>query len=164
MEDVNFDGCQDFYYMNDMGNVNASYIVWVWNPEKNCFELSKELNSLANFSVDKERQIIESWERNSGNTRSQKYYKYFNGKLECIRSLEITYSDRQDYLKIICKDWRNGRLEIIIETEAPIDVIFMQEKETETTKELFQKEKEMKEKADEFWKYFHDIDYPEKKW
>lgn len=163
VEDVNFDGYLDFYYVNYEGNHRLSFsAVWVWNPKKNCFEHAKELENIVNFSVDAERKMIVSWFRGGLTTVSENYYQYLNGKLECVRSLDIFPNyDKEGDLNLVCKDWRNGKLETIIETQAPLK--FAWSEEEEEGEKFSEIDEETKQQVEEFWKYYYDIDYPEKK-
>lgn len=164
VEDVNFDGYLDFYYVNYEGNYRMSFSsVWVWNPKKNCFEHAKELENIVNFSVDAERKMIVSWFRGGLTTVSENYYQYLNGKLECVRSLDIFPNyDKDGDLNLVCKDWRNGKLETIIETQAPLNFAWTGE-EGSQPEEFLEIDEETKQQVEEFWKYYYDIDYPEKK-
>lgn len=164
VEDVNFDGYPDFHYVNYEGNHRLSFsAVWVWNPKKNCFEHAEELEEIVNFSVDAERKMIVSWFRGGLAAVSENYYQYLNGKLECVRSLDIYPSNRNDDdLKLVCKDWRNGKLETVVEIQAPLK--FAWAGEEKDGKKFSEIDEETKQQIKEFWNYYYDIDYPEKKW
>ena len=164
VEDVNFDGYPDFHYVNYEGNHRMSfYTVWIWNPKKNCFEHVEELEEIVNFSVDAERKMIVSWLRGGLAAVSENHYQYLNGKLECVRSLDIFPSrDKDGDINLVCEDWIDGKLETIIKTQAPLKFAWSaEEKESE---EFLEIDKETKQQVEEFWKYYYDIDYPEKKW
>lgn len=168
IEDVNFDGYNDFYYVY-FNAPNVNYVIWVWNPQKNMFEESSDLEDLYNISFDKEKEVVEDYIKGVAGTGSHNYYKYIDGKLKCIRSFDsvnIYNTDGEindEYKKLICKDWIDGELKTVIEVQVPTDFVWAGEEGRKSAK-FSEIDSETKQQVEEFWNYYYDIDYPKKKW
>ena len=51
LEDVNFDGYEDFYFTDYMGMVNSSKIVYLYNPSNEKFEINEDYRSITSLSL-----------------------------------------------------------------------------------------------------------------
>lgn len=73
VEDLNFDGYEDFALQGWMANRNIPYYCWLWNPVTKQYEYSCVI---ANVEVDREKQLIISAVGNGGGEYGVYYYKY----------------------------------------------------------------------------------------
>ena len=61
VEDVNFDGYEDFYFTDYMGMVNASKIIYLYNSTPEKFEINEDYRSITSPQFDIDHQIIKSF-------------------------------------------------------------------------------------------------------
>ena len=72
--DINFDGYDDFLFIDSMAMVNYSYIVYLYNPFSEKFEINEDYGSISSPEFDIDHQIIKSFNR--GNADLSFLYKY----------------------------------------------------------------------------------------
>lgn len=117
LEDVNFDGYLDFYYVSGRGTVNIYYCFWIWNPKSEVFIKSKELNEISLPSFDKNTDIISGYNRSSAASNTKTYYKYINGILTCVRILDMGQPNENNYQILTVQDYVDGKLVEVFRNE-----------------------------------------------
>ena len=125
LEDLNFDGYLDITYVRTIGNVNTFLNVFLWDTEQGVFCENEALEQLPNLSVE-ENEVISSWSRGSASSGTQEYYRYIDGQLTCIRSIEHDwyggggfFEDRQPFLSV--KDYQDGELKTVFYETVPFE-------------------------------------------
>ena len=98
VEDVNFDGYEDFHFFNYMGISNFWAIIYLYNPTSNKFEINEDYGSITSPQFDVEHQIINSFSRGSASYHESESYIVKNNSL--IRISKIV-DDNFNYKYIV---------------------------------------------------------------
>ena len=110
VDDVNFDGYFDFYYVAIRGNANIYYTFWVWSPATEMFMKADEFDKISLPSFDSEAKVIRGFDRSSAASNTQTFYKYIDGILTCIRVMDMGYPDENNCQQLTVQDYIDGRL------------------------------------------------------
>jgi hypothetical protein len=96
-EDLNFDGWDD---MRIVSGVPAGpfmpYIVWLWDADEKLFSHDEDLSGITDIEADAKTKTIKSNYRASAFEYGEEYYKYIDGKLTLVKSVETTFLDGDD--------------------------------------------------------------------
>ena len=82
--DINFDGYDDFLFIDSMAMVNYSYIVYLYNPSSEKFEINEDYGSISSPEFDIDHQIITSFNRGNAAYYETEIYIVLNDKLTRI--------------------------------------------------------------------------------
>ena len=74
VEDVNFDGYEDFYFIDYMGMVNSSKIIYLYNPSNEKFEIKEDYRSITSPQFDTNYQIVKTFNRGSASYHESENY------------------------------------------------------------------------------------------
>ena len=77
LEDLNFDGYPDLRLIQAVGTVNASYLCWLWEPDKPQFSYAFELVGF-DLTADPETRLIITEARDGWGVYYTDYYQYDN--------------------------------------------------------------------------------------
>lgn len=112
VEDMNFDGYMDFRFVYEYGSLSrwrSQY--YIWDAEEEKFVLDPYgLNELPYSEFGGEEQVISSYWVYDAIGGSQGYYRYIDGKLTCVRTLEIGHMLEDGSRLLTVRDLRNGEL------------------------------------------------------
>ncbi len=120
-EDVNFDGYMDFRFVFDYGSLplwRSQYYIWDAGEEKFVPD-PYGLNKLPYSEFDGEEQVISSYWVYDAIGGAQEYYRYIDGKLTCVRSLEVGDMLEDGSRLLTVRDLRNGELTEVWRTTDP---------------------------------------------
>jgi len=111
--DMNFDDNEDFRLLQFNKGINTSYLYWLYNPAKQKFEESKQLEEITSAYFDKEnKRIISSWKGGDGYF-GHDVYTYNNGKYNLSESREDKRNfDKEDSVLVTIRKRINGKLVI----------------------------------------------------
>ena len=87
VEDVNFDGYEDFYFTDYMGMVNISFIIYLYNSTSEKFEINEDYRSITSPRFDIDHQIIKSFTRGNAAYHESEIYIVLNDKLTRISKI-----------------------------------------------------------------------------
>ena len=93
LEDVNFDGYEDFHFIDYMGMVNSSKIVYIYNPSNEKFEIKEDYRSVISPQFDTNYQIVKAFNRGSASYHESENYIFLNNKLTRVSK---TVEDQQN--------------------------------------------------------------------
>lgn len=110
VEDVNFDGFSDFYYVASRGNANIYYSFWVCSTKTETFISADELADISLSSFDSEAKVIQGFCRSSAASNMQTFYKYIEEILTCVRILDMGYPDENSKQQLTVQDYVDGKL------------------------------------------------------
>ena len=82
--DINFDGYDDFLFIDSMAMVNYSYIVYLYNPFSEKFEINEDYGSISSPEFDIDHQIIKSINRGNAAYYETEIFIVLNDKLTRI--------------------------------------------------------------------------------
>jgi hypothetical protein len=108
--DANFDGYMDFYYVDNRGNANYYCNFWIWNPESERFMISSDFGEISMPQFDNDLKVVGGYWRGSAVSNETRYYRYINGKLTCIRYMEMGYPDSEGMQALLVEDYIDGKL------------------------------------------------------
>jgi hypothetical protein len=91
--DANFDGYNDFGYVDYRGSSSVNSHYYLWNNEDSIFEYSEDLSELPIVSFDSSSNTINAHWKNSASSHSTRLYRFIDGELVCIRLLYILPSE-----------------------------------------------------------------------
>lgn len=92
VEDLNFDGYADIRINAFVtAGANRLEVCWLWTPKRKRFIYNHRLSELVNLDVDGENKMLESFTRVNAATYHTEYYKYIDGILTLIRSIDDVY-------------------------------------------------------------------------
>ena len=99
VEDVNFDGYEDFYFIDYMGMVNSSKIVYLYNPSNEKFEIKEDYRSITSPQFDTNYQIVKAFNRGSASYHESENYIFLDKKLTRIsKTVEDQKNDVYRYI------------------------------------------------------------------
>ena len=99
VEDVNFDGYEDFYFIDYMGMVNSSKIVYLYNPSNEKFEIKEDYRSITSPQFDTNYQIVKAFNRGSASYHESENYIFLDKKLTRIsKTVEDKKNDVYRYI------------------------------------------------------------------
>jgi len=99
VEDVNFDGYEDFYFTDYMGMVNISFIIYLYNSTSEKFEINEDYRSITSPRFDIDHQIIKSFTRGNAAYHESEIYIVLNDKLTRIsKSIDDVRSNEYEYI------------------------------------------------------------------
>ena len=99
VEDVNFDGYEDFYFTDFMGMVNSSKIVYIYNPFNKKFEIREDYRSITSPQFDTNYQIVKAFNRVSASYHESENYIFIDKKLTRIsKTVEDQQNDAYRYI------------------------------------------------------------------
>lgn len=109
--DANFDGYMDFSYIYSRGNQPIYGYYWIWDEENGLFENEPEFNTISDPSFDEETEIISGYAYSSVASGTHSYYRWEDGKLICVRQVEVCYPE-EDWTsqQLVVRDRINGKL------------------------------------------------------
>ena len=87
VEDVNFDGYEDFYFTDYVGMVNSSKIVYLYNPSNEKFEIKEDYRSITSPQFDTNYQIVKSFNRRSASYHESENYILLDKKLTRVSKI-----------------------------------------------------------------------------
>lgn len=96
IRDANFDGYIDFGYMFAMGNQPAYYHYWIWDEEQGQFVAEPEFDRISWPQFDEETGVISGWARSSCCSGIETYHCWEDGKLVCVRQIELHYPEHNE--------------------------------------------------------------------
>lgn len=132
VEDLNFDGYMDFYYLYSQGTHNRYYAYYVWDKETEQFvEDPYGLSELENPTFDPEQKAVVSWYRSSIWGGKQSYYRYMDGQLTCVRVCGYPYEHGPESATLYVKDLVDGELKTVFEVTRASDTEFTEAEEEE---------------------------------
>lgn len=117
-QDVDFDGCMDMSYSSWIGASSGGDAYWVWDREAERFIRDPYgLEELLSFTIiDPEQQVVETWIPGGPHRRSE-YYRYMDGELTCVRTLD-RYDDMETGLETMkVEDYVDGKLVEVLSKE-----------------------------------------------
>jgi len=88
LEDMNLDGFQDLLILSQWGSHGDGYQVWLYNPSKKRFERSKQLPSIENYRIDKEKKELATISVDSAFEGEEKYYKVRNKQFTLYKKID----------------------------------------------------------------------------
>lgn len=125
VEDIDFDGYMDFYYLYSQGTHNRYYSYYVWDKETEQFIHDPYgLGELENPSFDHEMNAVESWYRTSIWGGSFSWYRYIDGELTLVRVCAYPYEHAPESATLRVKDLVDGELKTVFEVTRPSDTEF----------------------------------------
>ena len=99
LEDVNFDGYEDFHFIDYMGMVNSSKIVYIYNPSNEKFEIKEDYRSIISPQFDTNYQIVKAFNRGSASYHESENYIFLDKKLTRIsKTVEDQKNDVYRYI------------------------------------------------------------------
>ena len=99
VEDVNFDGYEDFYFTDYMGMVNISFIIYLYNSTSEKFEINEDYRSITSPRFDIDHQIIKSFTRGNAAYHESEIYIVLNDKLTRIsKIIDDVRSNEYEYI------------------------------------------------------------------
>jgi len=99
VEDVNFDGYEDFYFTDYMGMVNISFIIYLYNSTSEKFEINEDYRSITSPRFDIDHQIIKSFTRGNAAYHESEIYIVLNDKLTRIsKTIDDVGSNEYKYI------------------------------------------------------------------
>ncbi len=132
VEDLDFDGCMDFYYLYSEGTHNRYYAYYIWDKEAEQFiEDPYGLSELENPTFDHEINAVESWYRTSIWGGSFSWYQYINGELTCVRVCGYPYEHNPESATLYAKDLVDGELKTVFEVTHTSDTEFTEAEQEE---------------------------------
>lgn len=132
VEDINFDGYMDFYYLYSQGTHNRYYAYYVWDKETEQFvEDPYGLSEFENPYFNHEINAVESWYRTSIWGGSHSYYRYLDGQLICVRVCAYSYEHDPESATLRVKDLVDGELKTVFEVTRASDQEFTEAEEEE---------------------------------
>ncbi|GAE89979.1 XAC2610-related protein [Acetivibrio straminisolvens] len=108
--DANFDGYKDFCYVHIRGNANYYCRFWIWDPKSGKFMESPDLSEISMPQFDNDLKVVKGYWRSSAAANETRYYKYIDGKLTCVRYLEMGNPDGEGMQTLIVEDYVEGKL------------------------------------------------------
>jgi hypothetical protein len=115
VEDVDFDGDMDFYFMTARGHFSVSFSsYYIWDGEKFVSD-PYGLNEVCYANFHPETKVVESIRVNSVVSGVIELYRYIDGKLTCLRRLE-RWDPSGNELKLMVHDWKDGEWTVAYET------------------------------------------------
>ena len=97
--DINFDGYDDFLFIDYMAMVNYSYIVYLYNPFSEKFEINEDYGSISSPQFDIDYQIIKSFNRGNAAYYESEIYIVLNDKLTRIsKTIDNYQSNTYKYI------------------------------------------------------------------
>ena len=97
--DINFDGYDDFLFIDYMAMVNYSYIVYLYNPFSEKFEINEDYGSISSPQFDIDYQIIKSFNRGNAAYYESEIYIVLNDKLTRIsKTIDDYQSNTYKYI------------------------------------------------------------------
>ena len=108
--DANFDGYMDFCYVYNRGMANYYCKFWIQNPSSERFEESPGLSEISIPQFDNNSKVVKGYWRSSAAANETRYYKYIDGKLTCVRYLEMGDPDSEGMQTLVVKDYIDGEL------------------------------------------------------
>lgn len=124
--DANFDGFLDFSCMHHRGNTNFFCDFYLWSPKENGFVHSPELSELSMPYCDPETNIVSGYWRGGYASNYTAYYRWENGELVLIRSLDMGYPhggpETESWIQnLTVMDRDNGRLKEVFHAEVSLN-------------------------------------------
>lgn len=120
VQDANFDGYMDFGYMYAMGNQPRYWHYWIWNEAKGRFVQEPEFDQISEPQFNEETGIISGYARSSAASGTATFHCWENGKLVCIREVEVCYPNWGESQDLVVRDRIDGELvEVFRKTFGP---------------------------------------------
>lgn len=107
--DANFDGYMDFCYVYNRGNANYYCKFWIWDPESKSFTESPDLGEVSMPQFNNDLKVVKGYWRSSAASNETRYYKYIDGKLTCVRYLEMGDPDSEGMQTLRVEDYVDGK-------------------------------------------------------
>ncbi len=119
VEDMNFDGYQDFGLLTAWGATgNEQYKFWLFDPKTKRFIYNDDLSGLISPSADKDKKLITSWQNMGSAARAYilELYRWNGDKLELIREVdqELVQEDTKGatFHKVVSEP-KDGKLVVV---------------------------------------------------
>lgn len=120
VEDVDFDGDMDFYFMTAKGHFSVSLSsYYIWDGEKFVPD-PYGLNKVCYANFHPETKVVESIRVSSIASSNVELYRYIDGELTRLRRLE-RWEPSGNEQKLMVHDWKDG--EWIVAYETVIDIM-----------------------------------------
>jgi len=85
MEDINFDGYQDFRLREAIKGENPTYLVWLFHSPTGIFVKNQELSGIPAFTLDNDnKQVVAAW-KSGANHYGIDYYQFIDEKATLVR-------------------------------------------------------------------------------
>ena len=132
VEDIDFDGYMDFYYLYSQGTHNRYYSYYVWDEETKQFTYDPyNLSELENLTFDPEQKAVVSWYRTSIWGGKHSFYRYIDGQLTCVRMCGYPYEHNPESASLYVKDLVDGELKTVFEVTHASDTEFTEAEKEE---------------------------------
>lgn len=102
--DANFDGYMDFTYTYYHGANNATYGLYLWDEAEKRFVESGEFWGYGLSPNEKTRTVF-NYIHSSAASGVQEIYRWEDGKLVCVRTVEVDVSLDWDSQELVVRDW-----------------------------------------------------------
>lgn len=102
--DANFDGYMDFTYSYYRGASNATYGLYLWDETEKRFVESGGFFGCG-LSPDEKTQTVFNYSHSSAASGTQAIHRWEDGKLVCVRTVEVDVSLDWDSQELIVRDW-----------------------------------------------------------
>ena len=114
--DANFDGYPDFGYACSVGAANNYYQFWLWDEEQGLFVEAPELADVCSPQFDEETQTISAYTHKSAMSGVTSLYRWEDGKLVCIRQIDIRYPSEDGIQELVVSERIDGTLTEVYRT------------------------------------------------
>lgn len=102
--DANFDGYMDFTYTYYHGANNATYGLYLWDEAEKRFVESGEFWGYG-LSPDEKTRTVFNYIHSSAASGVQEIYRWEDGELVCVRTVEVDVSLDWDSQELVVRDW-----------------------------------------------------------
>ena len=120
MEIYNFDGYMDFACTYLRGNQPYYDHLWIWNEYDKRFDSIPEYDKISVPTLDEETETVYGFNRSSaGGTGEHSFYQWVEGKLLCMRRIDIYGIDQGDTIRMSIQDRVAGGLAEIYHEDFP---------------------------------------------
>ncbi|MBR7147727.1 MAG: hypothetical protein IKD13_02755 [Firmicutes bacterium] len=127
VEDVNFDGYNDFYIWNQFGASTVKGSFFIQNDSHNGFDPNGALAELWNPGFDQESEIIEEYIPNGASDYQAKLYRWNGNRIELFRVVEQRMVNNSELWGRVT-DWNRDYGNVIYEDQVNVDDPEQQEK------------------------------------
>lgn len=118
--DANFDGYMDFACTYLRGNQPYYDHLWIWNEYDKRFDSIPEYDKISVPTLDEETETVYGFNRSSaGGTGEHSFYQWVEGKLLCMRRIDIYGIDQGDTIRMSIQDRVAGGLAEIYHEDFP---------------------------------------------
>ena len=113
VEDMNFDGYQDFRILTALGaGGNSSFIYYFWDNKRGQFILNNDLEYVTSPVFHPKTRTIDSWEHCSASCFVKRNYEYLNHKLTLLIEEDVEYDEKSKLLNIIRTELVHGKYKV----------------------------------------------------